>query len=172
VTRRLGLLRHAKSSYPAGVADHDRPLSARGRRDAPVAGQVLLDRLGTIDLVLVSSAARTQQTWALAEAAWRTPPRARTEQRIYEATPEQVLDVIREVPESVATLVLVGHVPGVSDLALDLTGTGDSDAVERMTTKFPTAALACLAVDVVWGNLRRGGGRLTSFDIARGVTQG
>lgn len=171
MTRRLGLLRHAKSAYPVGIIDHERPLSTRGRRDAPVAGHVLRERLGDPDLVLVSSARRTQETWNLARLALVENVVEQTSERVYDASPGDVLDVIRSVPDAVKTLVVVGHVPGVSDLAILLAGSGDQAALAAMRQKFPTSGLACLDVVVPWQQLESSGGRLTSFDVPRGIKE-
>ena len=121
--RRLVLIRHAKSDYPPGVPDHDRPLNDRGRRDAPEVGRWLGGHLGwsggAAPLVLVSSAVRAQQSWTLAQqhlpAAWSAAT-TRTEPLIYEASVRTLLAIVSSVPTDVLTVVMVGHNPGLADL--------------------------------------------------------
>lgn len=155
LVRRLVLVRHAKSDYPLGVGDHDRPLNARGRRDAPFIGSWIRDHVewpdGTDALVLVSTALRAQLTWQLAsnglDDRWRSAPR-RDESRIYEASSRALLRVIAETPDVIRTLVLVGHNPGMLDVVATL---GIAGPVYReATAKFPTSAVAVLAGSVDW----------------------
>jgi phosphohistidine phosphatase len=165
----IGLLRHAKSAYPPGVDDARRPLSERGLRDAPVAGRLLSERLGVPDLVLVSTATRTQQTWQAAAAAFPHPPHRRAEHVIYDASVDDLLLLIRSLDESVGSAVLVGHNPGLEETAFALSGdSSDPEAVRAMSQKFPTSALAVLSVPVPWAHVVPGAARLESFDVARG----
>ena len=167
--RTLSLLRHAKSAYPAGVGDHTRPLAERGLRDAAAAGPVLRERLGTPDVVLVSSAVRAQQTWAAVARAWSHPPHQRTEDAIYEASTDDLLLLIRETEESVHSLLLVGHNPGFEELSFALASDdSDGDSITRMGEKFPTCGLAILDVPESWGHLVHHGARIRSFDVPRG----
>jgi phosphohistidine phosphatase len=169
MSRTLGLLRHAKSAYPDGVVDHLRPLSERGERDATAAGPVVRDRLGPLQLVLVSTATRAQQTWSLVAAAWDRPPRHDDEDKIYEAYTDDLLLLIRGVESSVNSLLLVGHNPGFEDLAFGLVGDGsDSGSLEAMSAKYPTCALAVFEIESEWEHLVHGSARLTSFDVPRG----
>ena len=164
----LTLLRHAKSDYPLGVADHDRPLSHRGRRDAPVAGQVL-SRGPAIGLVLVSDAVRAQQTWDLAAASVPDAP-VRTENRLYHASPLDIIEVISEVPDDVGHVVVVGHNPGLEEVALMLARPDDSPGYDALCAKYPTSAIAVLVVDGPWadvsGQFRRAD--LVQFTVPRG----
>ena len=167
--RRLILFRHAKSAHPAGVEDHERPLDARGRADAPRMGAYLAGEALLPDLVLVSSARRTQETSALAGEALG-PLEARTEPRIYEAPAERLLGVVRETPDAVRTLMLVGHNPGMEDLARTLIGFGDRYAFARMSRKFPTAAIAVIDLDAEsWGATIPREGRLDRFVTPEGL---
>lgn len=165
---RLVLLRHAKSDWPPGVPDLERPLGSRGRRDAPVAGAWIAGYVEDVDLVLVSPAARTQETWALARGAWQEPPEARTEKRLYDAYPEDMLDLVRATEESVRSLVLVAHNPGTEDLAGMLSGEADPVAHEAMSLKYPTAGIAVLELDGPWSSVRPGTTRLVAFEVPRG----
>jgi phosphohistidine phosphatase len=120
--RTLVLLRHAKSAWPDGVADEDRPLADRGRRDAPAAGWWLAQHRPDIDLVVCSPALRTRQTWALVAAELVGTPVFRVDSRCYEASARGLLSVVRELPDDVATVLLVGHSPGLAVLVHTLSG--------------------------------------------------
>lgn len=164
--RVLILLRHAKSDWPAGVTDSERPLAGRGRRDAPVAGVLLEHLTRTIDLVLVSPAVRTRQTWALVSD-HVTASQVRTEPAIYEATAGDLLDVLRRVPDSAETALLVGHNPGLADLAIALAGSGDLAARDRIAHKLPTCSVVLLRFGGSWSNLSNGDAELISHHVPR-----
>ncbi|MGI5373773.1 SixA phosphatase family protein [Streptomyces sp. CA-251387] len=167
--RRLVVLRHAKSAWPDGVADHDRPLAPRGRRDAPVAGRMLADADCLPDLALCSTAARARETWDLASAQWGTPPPVRHEPRLYGADVPDLLAVVHEVPPEVGTLLLVGHNPGLEELVLELAGEGLDNTLDEVRTKFPTSAIAVLAwYGTTWQALAPGTALLTGVMVARG----
>jgi phosphohistidine phosphatase len=121
--RRLIVLRHAKSLWPDGVADHERPLAERGRREAPVAGRWLRDQVGRIDLTVCSSATRARQTWELVAAELDTAPEVRVEDRLYDASTRDLLAVARQLPPTAESVLFVGHNPGLEDLVGELTGT-------------------------------------------------
>ena len=166
---RLMLFRHAKSAYPAGVEDHERPLAERGEKAAPVIGRYMADQRLVPDLAVVSTARRAQQTWALAAEALGKVIRRRDEARIYEA-PAALVEVIRQTPSGVGTLLLVGHNPGLQDLALDLVGGGDKDALARLRAKYSTAGLAVIDFDVRrWSDVSPGGGSLERFVTPKSV---
>lgn len=161
--KRLLLLRHAKSGYPAGVADHDRPLDERGERDAPRMGTYLAAEGLLPDLALVSSAARTQATFAHLAPSLGALER-RTEAGLYEAPPERILDLVRAADDPVRTLLVVAHNPGLEDLARRLVGFGDRYAFARLQQKFSTAGLAVIDFDVEsWRDVAAGQGRLDRF---------
>ena len=161
--RRLILLRHAKSAWPDGVSDLDRPLAERGRDAAPRMGRYLAEENLLPDLVLVSPARRTQETWDLVRAAIGEAD-TRTEPRIYEAPSARLLAVVKEVPASVRTLLMIGHNPGFADLSKHLVGHGDRYAFARLTQKYPTAGLAIIDFPVEdWTEAAAGQGRLDRF---------
>jgi phosphohistidine phosphatase len=171
--RRLILLRHAKSDWPKGVSDLERPLAPRGLADAPRMGQYLAAELLLPDLVLVSPALRTRQTWELVKAEIPGNVACRTEPRIYEAPPESLLAVIREQPDTVRTLMLIGHNPGSETLALSLTGFGDRYAASRMAAKYPTSGLAVLDLpEGGWESLGPRSCRLDRFVTPASLGQG
>ncbi|MEV5439822.1 histidine phosphatase family protein [Streptomyces sp. NPDC052682] len=168
--RRLVVLRHAKSAWPEGVADHARPLAPRGLRDAPAAGRALAEADLLPDLALCSTAVRARRTWELVAAQWGTPPPVRLDPRLYAAGAQELLAVVHEVPAEVDTLLLVGHNPGLEDLVLDLAADGLDDTLEQVRTKFPTSAIAVLSWrGPGWPGLAPGTALLTSVTVARGT---
>ncbi|MCW8098801.1 SixA phosphatase family protein [Streptomyces tauricus] len=167
--RRLVVLRHAKSAWPDGVPDHERPLASRGRRDAPAAGHVLADADCLPDLALCSTAVRARETWELAAAQWGTPPPVRHEARLYAADVPELLEAVREAPAEAETLLLIGHNPGLEELVLTLAGDSIDDALDDVRTKFPTSAIAVLAWHGTrWESLGPGTALLTDMIVARG----
>lgn len=158
-------MRHAKSDYPDQVADHDRPLAPRGMREAGLAGDWLRANAPTVDAVLCSTATRTRQTLAKT----RIAAPVRYTERLYGATPGTMLEEINTVTNEVATLLVVGHEPSMSALALGLAADDGTDpaAVERISIKFPTSAIAVLNVPSVWMALELGGAALVGFHIPR-----
>lgn len=162
--RTLLLLRHAKSDYPDGVADHDRPLAPRGIREAALAGDWIRANVGTVDAVLCSTATRTRETLA------RTGIEADTRYSddLYDSRPGTVLGLINGVGDDVETLLVVGHEPTTSSLAFGLAGSeSDVAAVEEMRTKYPTSAIAVLTTPLPWTQLGLGGATLVNFHVPR-----
>lgn len=169
MVRKLALLRHAKSGYPEGVRDHERPLAERGRRDAAAAGPVVQERLGAPDLVVVSSARRAQETWAAAARAWTHAPHHVSDERIYEAYTDDLLLLIRGIEDHFGSVLLVGHNPGFEDLAFALASdASDPASIERMEQKYPTCGLAVFEVPEPWAHVVHNGAKLVSFDVPRG----
>ncbi|NJP52199.1 histidine phosphatase family protein [Streptomyces sp. SBST2-5] len=168
--RRLVVLRHAKSARPEGVADHERPLAPRGLRDAPAAGRALAAAGLLPGLAVCSTAVRARRTWELAAGEWATVPPVRYDRRLYGAGTADLLAVVREAPEEVRTLLLVGHNPGLEELVLELAGDAVGDTLAAVRTKFPTAAVAVLAWHgTAWRDLDTGGALLTSVTVPRGT---
>jgi phosphohistidine phosphatase len=161
----LVLLRQAKSAYPAEVADHDRPLAPRGIREAGLAGDWLRNNLPGIDAVLCSTATRARQTLAHTG----VDASVRYVERLYGAIPGTVIDEINSVTDDVNGLLVIGHEPAISQVALGLAGTEgtDSSAVDRISTKFPTSAIAVLRTGCGWKNLELGGAALVDFHVPR-----
>lgn len=161
----LLLLRHAKSSWEDdSLADFDRPLAPRGRRDAPVMGRYLRRQRLLPERVLCSSAIRTRETWALAREAMELDPPVRFTERLYHASARTLLDEIREVDSAPERLLLIGHNPGMQALALGLAGEGPERELERIRRKLPTAALVVLRFDVDdWREVEPGAGELERF---------
>ena len=160
--RRLVLIRHAKAA--GGAVDADRPLTEGGARQAAAIGP-WLEQAGLVpDRVLVSPARRAAQTWEAA--APTSAARPTTEPRIYDNTVEALLAVIRETPDDVSTLALVGHNPSVGELAHVLDdGQGRPAAQQALDAGFPTGAVAVFVVDGSFGDVEPGGTRLSDFTV-------
>jgi phosphohistidine phosphatase len=163
------LLRHAKSSWDTmSLPDYDRPLAKRGLKAAPLIGAEIA-RLGLRpDLILCSGAARTRETLALALPALGSPaPEVVHDDAIYMATPANLLTLLRKLPAGASapkTVMIVGHNPGLEELAELLVGGGNDDARDLMAEKFPTGALAVFTFDAPsWTDIGLGQGKLAHF---------
>ncbi|MEP7240941.1 MAG: histidine phosphatase family protein [Devosia sp.] len=168
MTLTLYLLRHAKSDQD-GRADFDRPLSKRGAREAVEMGAVMSGRGYRPGLVLCSGARRTRETLAGIQPALTPGTTVEFTRRIYDASAEDLLDLITEQPNTVASLMLIGHNPGFEQLATALAGSGDGAALARLRAKFPPAGLAVLGFDAAdWADVRPGDGRLEAFETPSG----
>jgi len=156
VMRRLMLLRHAKTERAEpGQRDHDRKLMKRGRADAPTLGAYMAHHDLVPDLALVSPATRAQETWDLVAAAFDKPPRLETDDRIYNATPHKLLELIAE-PRKANGVLVVGHNPGLHEFALQL------------IAKLPTSGLVVVDVPIEdWRRLRPHSARLDRFVTPR-----
>jgi phosphohistidine phosphatase len=169
--RRLMLLRHAKTERPEpGGRDRDRKLTKRGRADAPVIGAYMARHRLVPDLALVSPATRALETWTLLAAAFAKTPPVVNDERIYNASPDKLMGVIAEMREA-RSLLIVGHNPGIHDLAVQLIASGDVEAREQVTEKLPTSGL--VVVDLAfddWSRLHAHAGRLNRFVSPRLIT--
>jgi phosphohistidine phosphatase len=161
----LILLRHAKSDYPDGVADHDRPLAKRGIREAALAGDWIREHLPPVDAVLCSTATRTRQTL---ERTGISAPVTFVE-RLYDATAGIAIEVINGAPEAANTLLVIGHEPVMSSLALSLASldTSDPDVAGQIAMKYPTSAIAVLHTDRHWSQVELRSAELVQFHIPR-----
>jgi phosphohistidine phosphatase len=161
--RRIVLFRHAKADWPQ-VPDHERPLADRGRKDAAVAGLKLADTGIPFDLALCSTAVRTRETWKLAVQEFPHRPKTVYEERLYEASPGELIAVLNETPEDAQNVVLIGHNPSVQGLAEILAGQAEGDARTRMNAHgFHTGAFAVLSFDGSWKSLEPGVGTLLEY---------
>jgi phosphohistidine phosphatase len=137
----LVLLRHAKAE-PHRDGDHSRRLAARGRADAGAVREWLLRHQLVPDRVVVSSAARTRETWELASPGGAPPT---YDDRVYNAPAQELREVLAQTPAGTEVLVLVGHNPGIERLAWEL---DDGPAARELTDRgMPTSALAVFEVD-------------------------
>lgn len=161
--RRIVLFRHAKADWP-DVSDHERPLAERGRMDAATAGRKLADSGIPFDLAVCSTAERTRETWKLAVQEFPQRPRTVYEERVYEASPGQLIAVLNETPDDARNVLLIGHNPGMHGLADVLAGSAEGDPEQRMNRRgFPTAAFAVLTFEGSWKALEPGVARLTDY---------
>ena len=177
--RQLLLLRHAKSSWAdKGASDQDRPLNARGRRAAALMRGAMLDLGLAPDIVLVSPARRTRETLDALEP-WDEAPLIEPMDKLYLATAAQLLEVLREIPETARSVLLIGHNPGLHDLSLRLVGRGDAPAGTHasgqarawLAEAYPTGALAEFGIAGSWAHLDTGGGQLIRFLRPRDLPQ-
>jgi phosphohistidine phosphatase len=173
--RQLLLMRHAKSSWDdPKLPDHGRPLNARGRTAAVAMRRAMHDLGLAPDLVLVSSARRTLQTLEALEP-WDETPLIEPMDALYLATAAQLLQVLRGVAETVRSVLVLGHNPGLHDLAVTLVGeagmTQHNEMTRRLAEGYPTGALAEFAVAGPWHALDAGGGRLTRFLAPRDLPE-
>lgn len=165
----LVLLRHGKSGYPPGVGDHDRPLDARGEREAPVAGRLLAqsDALRSnnpeqtsarVDLALVSTAHRAQQTWALVAPELPDTGGVETLEALYLASAADLLNVLHELPDSPRSVLVVGHNDGLEELASSLSNTH---------VRLKTSTFAVLTSRLPWHQWSEGTASLVEVVVAR-----
>lgn len=168
---RLLVLRHAKSEKAEpGMPDRDRPLNARGQRDAATIGAYIARHRLAPDLALVSTAQRTHETWERVAAALSMPPAPIYEERLYNAGGNAILAVIRQIDGIARTLLVIGHNPGLHDLARTLIASGDVEWRERLNEGLPTAGLAVIDFAVEnWRKLHAHGGRLERFVTPRSL---
>ncbi len=169
----LLLMRHAKSSWDdPRMPDHARPLNARGR-EAAARMRVAMRELGLVpDVVLVSSARRTLQTMEALEP-WEQTPLIEPMDGLYLAGAAQMLDILRGVAETARSVLLLGHNPGLHDLALLLAAPapGNEAALQQLAQGYPTGALAEFLILGPWRSLERGGGRLLRFLCPRDLPE-
>lgn len=163
--RQIVLVRHAKAVEPGSVEDHERPLTERGTADAQEIGRGLKERGLKPDFAWCSTAMRTRQTWASAVETLRTGGLVDHDHRIYDAAPGTLVDVLRETPDDVSTVVLIGHAPGVPGVAAALTE--GSGAGVDFQAHFRTAGVAVLGTDIAWADLAPGVCDLVDHFVAR-----
>lgn len=162
VDRTLVLLRHAKSDWPDGVADFDRPLSERGRRDALAVGRQLAAWDLPLDLVLCSTAVRTRQTWEQAVAGGAEAREVQHVPAVYQADTPELTALVRGLAADVRAVLVLGHGPALPELADLLAGPAAT------WSGYPTAGLTRLAVDGPWSGLSPEHCRLEAFLSPRG----
>ena len=139
---RLVVIRHAKSDWGQGVADEQRPLNPRGRRDAPAVGRWLVEHVDRLDLVICSTATRARQTWQLAGEG--LVARTRYDERVYAAGPQDLMSVLDELGDEIGTAALVGHNPGLTELV---------EALSNERVELKTSAVAVLSWEGTWADV-------------------
>jgi phosphohistidine phosphatase len=152
--KRLYLLRHAKSSWKdTSLPDHDRPLAGRGRRAAKAIARHIREHGVEPELVLCSTARRARETLDRIESALGSPT-VRVECDLYAASAPALLERLRSLPDTVDSVMVIGHNPGLQELALELAR--PASAASELAAKYPTGALATLAFDASsWQDLDR-----------------
>jgi phosphohistidine phosphatase len=169
--RRLLLLRHAKAerSLP-GEPDAGRGLIERGRKDAAKIGAYMARHGLTPDRVLVSPALRAQETWKQAAATWPKAPTSSNADRLYDAPSQAIFAVIKDAPAAAHNLLVVGHNPGLHELAIFLIASGDIELREHLREKLPTGGLVVIDFPVdAWPSLHPHSGRLERFVSPRSL---
>lgn len=169
--RTLVLLRHAKAETPGDDPDFDRRLTTRGETDADAAGAWLADERIRPDLVLCSPATRTRQTWqgvsiALAQAqSGHVSPEVRYEKGLYAGGRTKVFDLLRTVPDTIRTVLVVGHNPTVSEVSILLVPDEEWDGRQ---VDLHTAGLAVHRAKGSWSTTEPGSMALVERHTARG----
>lgn len=163
--RTLYLLRHAKSSWEdSSLRDHDRPLAPRGRRAAPAMGRAMRDGRMIPELVLCSTAVRTRDTWGLVAPFLGDDIPVEYDRALYGAGAATLLALVRGLPDDTLRVLLLGHNPGIGELAASLVADGPPQEVDRMVRKFPTGALAVLHTAATrWSRMAPGRCTLARF---------
>jgi phosphohistidine phosphatase len=151
----LHLLRHAKSSWKEDINDRERRLSRRGREAARLIARHLPAAVGALDLVLCSSARRTRETLDLVLAEFRPRPRSLLEDELYAANQEKLMERLRSLGEEERNVLLIGHNPGIHELAVALADRRSPAFSALAAGKFPTAARASFRVPERWSMLGR-----------------
>lgn len=170
--RRLVLVRHAKTEQVPGKVDHDRELLPRGIADARAGGAWIVEHDLVPHLVLCSTATRAQQTWQhLADGGRLRDVEVWSDRRIYNAYPEEILEVIREAPEDARTVMVVGHAPGIPSLGAGLADeeTSDRAALTTLGEGMPTGVGLELEVERTWAELAAESARLVGVHRWRGA---
>ncbi|MEO8106218.1 MAG: histidine phosphatase family protein [Actinomycetes bacterium] len=153
----LVLVRHAKSAYPDGVSDHDRPLNERGERESLVMAQRIGERFDHLDLALVSTARRAQQTWTSMSEVWPDVP-WQDRPELYVASAVNLLSQVRSLPVTAETVAMVGHNEGLEDLASELSG---------VPVTMKTSTYAVLTSDQPWSLWSTASAALAEVVVAR-----
>ncbi|NBB70319.1 MAG: histidine phosphatase family protein [Alphaproteobacteria bacterium] len=168
--RRLVLLRHAKSSWQSNAArDVDRPLAPRGEDAAPDIGRFLAERDLWPEWVLCSPAKRTRQTWKRLQPTVEIPPAVVYDPALYLASARTILARVKETPARITTVMVIGHNPGLQELAAELAQHADPAVGGAVAAKFPTAAVLALAFDTAdWAEIEGAGGRLLAWRTPKG----
>ena len=169
----LLLLRHAKSSWDdASLPDRERSLNKRGRRAAAAMREAIRGLGLAPDVILVSPARRTRETLEALEP-WDDTPLVEPVDALYLATAAQLFGVVRDQSETIRSIMLIGHNPGMHEFGVSLAGrTSLSDPTNRLLAGFPTGALAEFAIASPWRQLSAGGGQLVRFLTPRDLRDG
>ncbi len=160
-TRRVWILRHAKSSWSdEGLEDHDRPLASRGKRAAPLMGHALAQHGAKPDRILASTAVRVRETVDRVQDQFGEQLPVSFEEPLYLASAESWIERLRGLKDE-REVLLVGHNPGLEALVSELAPKGKTTALQRLRKGMPTAAVAEVELPIEdWAELECGAGRL------------
>lgn len=160
----LIILRHGQAKN-AGISEHDhnRALTARGREEAAGMGELLASRGYEPDFVLCSTATRTRETLAQVQNSFPFPLFVTYNQKIYDASEADLLNQISAMADDISTLLIVGHNPGLYQLALELAKEGDKQIHNNLQMQFPTCALAVISFEGEWKNIAGSRSKLVLF---------
>lgn len=152
--RTLVLMRHAKSDWSGDESDRERPIAARGKRQAKEAGRWLDEHLAELDFVVTSPAKRARSSWQVAGGECHHRPIVDTDERIYTMADSDLLATLHDIDDDISSTLLVGHNPGLDELVTRLTG---------QRVDMVTSALAVLRFSGRWRDLTRGSCQLEAF---------
>jgi phosphohistidine phosphatase len=162
--RRLFLVRHAKAELATGRDDYERKLTGRGRADARRIAKALATRHFLPDVLIHSGAARAKETAEILAAEWRTKVELEEDAGLYDASFTMLLDRTRALGHARKSVGLVGHNPGLGELATALTGSGAEPEVSRLSAKYPTGAVAVLDLSIKrWDEVERNSAMLALY---------
>ena len=161
--RQLIVMRHAKAE-PFASTDQERVLTDRGHSEAAGAGRWLAEQGVRPGYAVVSTAARTRETWADVARASGAESEVTFDDALYHGGGDEALESLRSVPEDVETVILIGHNPTTAFVAHMLDdGEGDTEAISGLLRGFPPSAVVVFDVEVPWGELAADSGRVTAF---------
>ncbi len=171
--RRLLLLRHAKTERDSATGkDRDRCLETRGQEDAPKMGTYMARHGIVPEMALISPATRTQQTWGLLRAQWPMPPIFATRENLYNADMGVLLSTVHQTPNEIGCLLILGHNPGLHELAMMLIADGHAADRRELEYNLPTAGLVVIDHDAKdWRDVVARSGRLDRFVTPKTLPQ-
>ena len=162
--RRLFIIRHAKAELSDGRDDYARKLTERGRADARRVAKALAARRFLPDVLIHSGAARAEQTAEIFAAEWRSKVELEQDAGLYDASFTTLLERARALADAHNRVGLVGHNPGLGELATALTGSGAEPERRRLAAKYPTGAVAVLDFSIQrWKEVERNSGTLALY---------
>jgi phosphohistidine phosphatase len=162
--RRLFVIRHAKAEPSVGRDDYERRLTGRGRDDAKRVAKALADRRFLPDVLIHSGAARAKETAEILAAEWGRGVALQEDLGLYDASLTTLLDHTRALADTNKRVGLVGHNPGLGELAAALAGSGAEPEVRRLAAKYPTGAVAVLDFSIKrWEEVERNSGMLALY---------
>ena len=169
LTKTLYILRHGKAETgSATLDDHERGLNQQGIDACAVIGKYMVDKAIKPDLVLCSTAKRAKTTWNLVKEASKCTSKQEFTDALYLASANEIVKHLACLPETMSSVMVVGHNPGLHQLCLNVSKQGDEDLLELLMMKFPTCAFATIDLgDTLWEQMVHANGRLAIFVTPR-----